>query len=178
MRALKESANGILLCLIEVVIGILLLINPIGFTSGIIIAFGIGLLIFGLICVVKYFRMGAREAAISQLLLKGLVCILAGGFCTFKSYWFAATFPLLTIVYGIATLLAGLGKVQWTVDMIRIKKGRWYLGAVSAALSILCAAVILARPFSSTAVLWMFTGISLIVEAVIDIIAFLIGKRG
>jgi len=34
--------------LVEVIIGILLLVNPIGFTSGIIIAFGIVLMVMGI----------------------------------------------------------------------------------------------------------------------------------
>ena len=41
MKFLKRNANVILICLFEVLIGILLLVDPIGFTSAIIIAFGV-----------------------------------------------------------------------------------------------------------------------------------------
>lgn len=36
MKALRENFNGIIICLFELVIGILLLINPVGFCLGVI----------------------------------------------------------------------------------------------------------------------------------------------
>ena len=126
MKNLKENLNGILVCLFEIVVGILLLINPVGFTSGIITAVGIALMVIGLVCVVKYFRADARVAAVSQLLVKGLVALLGGAFCTFRSAWFVVTFPVLTILYGVAILITGLSKVQLTVDMIRLKNSKWF----------------------------------------------------
>lgn len=177
MKTLKQNAYGILLCLFEVLVGILLLIDPIGFTSGIIIAAGMVLLIIGIIRTVQYFQANAFEAAVGQLLMRGLVALLAGGFCVLKSHWFVDTFPVLTILYGIVILVAGLGKVQLTVDMIRLHSKKWFLGAISAAITILCAIVILNNPFASTLVLWQFTGILLIVEAVLDLIAFIIARK-
>lgn len=174
MKAIKQFIGGIFLCLIEVIVGILLLINPVGFTSGIIIACGIVLMVWGIASAISYFRMDAEDAAQSQNLLKGMVLLLAGGFCVLKSEWFVATFPLLTLIYGVVILLSGLGKVQWAVNMLRLKKGKWFLAAISAVISIACGAVILGSPFTTTAVLWTFTGISLICEAVVDIITFLI----
>ena len=74
-------------------------------------------------------------------------------------------------------LITGLTKLQWMVDIIRMKRRRWFLAAISAAISILCGVVIITSPFSTTAVLWMFIGISLIVEAVFDIFGAIFGNR-
>ncbi len=177
MKNLKRNANSIIISLFEILVGILLLINPVGFTSGIIISFGVMLIFIGIISIIKYFRTNVETAAKGQSLLIGLTTLLAGLFCTFKSHWFVATFPLLTILYGVAILVAGLGKVQWAVDMLRLKKKKWFLPAISAALSIICAAVILMNPFTSTAVLWTFTGVTLIIESVFDIISMFLGKE-
>ena len=163
--------------LVEVIIGILLLVNPIGFTSGIIIAFGIVLMIMGISTTIKYFRTEPEEAAVSQILVKGLLMLLAGAFCAFNSHWFIATFPVLTLVYGVVILLTGITKVQWTIDIIRMKRSKWFWAAISAAISIVCGIVIITSPFSTTAVLWMFIGISLIVEAVFDMIGSIFGNR-
>lgn len=171
MKTIKENMNGILVCLFELVVGILLLISPVTFTSGIIMAFGVVMLVAGLGCVIKYFRTDPVEAAQGQILVRGLVVLLVGGFCAFKSDWFVATFPILTLLYGVAILLSGLAKIQWTVDMLRLKKKNWNLAAISAATSIVFSLVIIGNPFSSTTILWMFTGISLIVEAVFDVVA-------
>lgn len=177
MANVKEKASGIALCLFELIVGVLLLIDPVGFTVGILKAVGVVLMILGLIEIVKYFRMSAEEAVLGQTLVKGLVSVLAGAFCIFKTGWFIITFPALTIIYGVMILLVGLGKIQLTVDMLRRKSKNWVWAAVNAVVSIVCAIVILNSPFTSTTVLWMFTGASLIAESVFDIITFFVGRR-
>lgn len=174
---LKRNLSSMAMSLVEVIIGILLLVNPIGFTSGIIIAFGIVLMIMGISTTIKYFRTEPEEAAVSQILVKGLLMLLAGAFCAFNSHWFIATFPVLTLVYGVVILVTGITKVQWTIDIIRMKRSKWFWAAISAAISIVCGVVIITSPFSTTAVLWMFIGISLIVEAVFDMIGSIFGNR-
>lgn len=166
--------NGIIFCLFEIVVGILLLISPLGFTTGIFMTVGIILLLLGLITIIKYFRTEADKASTGQYLVKGLVALLAGAFCTLKSHWFIVTFPALTIIYGIVVLITGLGKIQLTFDMLRRKNKKWFLGTISALLSVICGIVILNNPFTSTTVLWMFTGITLIVESVIDVITLIV----
>lgn len=179
MKMLKENTNEIIVCSFEIIAGILLLVNPIGFTSGIIIAAGILMCLLGLISVIKYFRTDINEAVKSQLLFKGAVFLIAGVFCAVKSDWFVVTFPLLTVLYGIVILLAALIKLQNTVNLIRLKKKNWYISAIGTVASAACAVVILFNPFSSTAVLWVFTGITLVVEAFVDVISLLInGKEG
>ncbi|MGM9634848.1 MAG: HdeD family acid-resistance protein [Candidatus Avispirillum sp.] len=174
MKKLKGQTGSLILSIAEILVGVLLLVNPTAFTSVIIIAVGILLLAAGIVNIVKYFRAPAFEAAKSQKLLWGLLALVSGVFCIFKFRWFIVTFPILTVLYGIAVLISGLWKVQWTVDIIRIKRKKWFLAAISAAVSIICAVVILSNPFTSTAVLWLFIGISLIVEAVIDIVTIIV----
>ncbi len=177
MKTLKQNGNAIIMCIIEVVAGILLLINPVGFTAGIIIATGIALMVSGLLNVIRYFRSSPMEAAAGQLLMRGLVALLAGAFCAFNPEWFIITFPMIAILYGVAVLIGGLGKVQITMDMLRVKNSKWWWGAISAAISIICAFVMINNPFSSTVALWWFTGISLIVEAVFDMITLIMSRK-
>ena len=174
---LKRNLKSMAMSLVEVLIGILLLINPVAFTSSIIIAFGVVLMTIGVIDLVKYFYNTPEKAAISQFLSRGLLALLAGVVCVFYSDWFVVTFPVLTMVYGVVILISGVVKLQWTVDMIRLKRSRWFWVAISAALSVICGITIVANPFSSTAILWMFIGISLIVEAVFDMIGCVFGNR-
>lgn len=70
MSMLREKAGGIVVCIFELVVGILLFVNPVGFTSGIITVAGAVLMVLGLTEVVKYFRTDAREAALGQMLVK------------------------------------------------------------------------------------------------------------
>lgn len=177
MKALKENGNVIILCIIEVVVGILLLVNPLSFTNSVIIVAGVALIVSGLLNVIRYFRSTSEEAAEGQLLMRGLVLLLAGGFCTWYPQWFILTFPVITILYGVAILLAGLGKVQMAMDMLRAKNTKWWWGAISAAVSIICAIVIIKNPFSSTVAIWWFAGISLIAEGIFDVITLILSNK-
>lgn len=177
MKMLKENTNGFIVLLFEIVVGILLLVNPVGFTKAIIIAGGILLCLSGLACIIKYFRTDIGEAVKSQLIFKGAVSLIAGIFCAVKSDWFVATFPLFTVLYGTAVLLASLIKLQSTVNLIRLKRKKWYISAIGTAASAVCAVVILFNPFAGTAALWTFTGITLIAEAFVDMFAMLVNGR-
>ena len=171
---MKGSLFGNFLCLFEIVVGILLLINPVGFTVGIAIAAGVVFLILGISQTIKYFSEDPIEAASRQYLTKGLLFLLAGGFCVLKVDWIASTFQTLTVVYGVLVMATGFGKVQFSLDLLRRKNSKWYLALLSAGLSVACASIILSNPFRTTVVLWRFTGITLIVEAVVDIAALFI----
>lgn len=174
---MKENLKGILPYLFEFVIGILLLINPEGFTKGIITAFGIALIIVSIICIIKYFKNEVQTASDKQYMLKGLLTLTGGGFCIIKSDWFILTFPAITIIYGIAVLIMALSKLQLTADLLRLNNKKWYLAIISAAISLLCAVIILNSPFATTKFLWIFTGISLIAESVLDIATYVICKK-
>lgn len=173
----NEMITTIIMALCELAVGVLLLINPIGFTAGIFIVLGIVLLAMGLLEIISYFRTEPASAFLRQSLAIGLAEIAAGLFCIFGYDWFIVTFPLLTILYGIIILLTGFVKLQWAVDMIRMKQKNWYFAAISALLSIVFAWVILGNPFASTAALWMFVAISLIVEAVVDVVILIFRKN-
>ena len=176
MKPIRGTTVGIILCIAELITGILLLLNPMKFTSTVIVGVGIVLTLLGAIEVVKYFRTNAVDASFGQMLAKGLVSILTGIFCIFQWEWFLAAFPVLTIVYGIAILLIGIGKIQFTVDMLRLKSSGWIWSAVNAVLSIIFAVVILRSLFASTAVLWTFTGAVLVGVGIFDLVVLILFK--
>ncbi len=178
MKYIKQHTGSVIMCLFEILVGVLLLIDPVTFTSSIITAFGVVLVITGIFSIIAYFRLDPVAGAASQSLLKGLIGVVAGGFCMFNSQWFIAAFPLLALLYGVIILIAGLAKVQWAVDALRMKTGKWFLPALSAVISIFCAVVVFNNPFATTMVLWMFTGVTLIVEAIFDIFVMIfLGKE-
>ncbi len=176
MKTLKQNVNAIILCILEAAAGILLLIHPVGFTSTVIITAGIALMLDGLLNVIKYFKSKPAEAVAGQLLARGLLFILAGAFCAFHSGWFLVAFPVITVLYGVAVLVGGMGKIQAAVDMRRMENKKWWWALISAVISIVCAIVIINNPFSSSMAIWLFTGISLIAEAIVDVIALVVSR--
>lgn len=178
MKTIKMNMKEIIFCIAELVLGILLLINPVSFTSGIIVLLGVGILATGILFGYKYFRMNAEQAKKGNLLTWCILLILIGCFCILRTDWFIATFPVLTVIYGIIMLVAGVSKIQTMVDMLRLHNNKWFWAGINALVSIVCAIVILWSPFTSTAFLWIFAGVSLIVEAVLDIVTIFLAYIG
>ncbi len=81
MKTLKQNENAVIMCTIEVVAGVLLLVDPVGFTASIIIVAGIALMVEGLLNVIRYFISSPEEAAAGQLLMRGLVAWVCQVFC-------------------------------------------------------------------------------------------------
>ena len=173
MGFLKKNGSAIVAGLVELLIGILLFVDPEGFTAGILTAVGIVLFICGVVCLIHYFNTDPVQAALEQNFSKGLVMILLGGFLVLRTQQVIALFPLFTHFYGVAILIIGVVKLQQGIDLLRLKARYWFLAGVNALLAILFAAVILSNP----AILWQLAAISLIVEAVLDI-AVLFLNRG
>ncbi|MBR5286777.1 MAG: DUF308 domain-containing protein [Clostridia bacterium] len=177
MKSLQKYFGGMILSLLEIFVGVLLLINPFEFTSGIIMVLGAILLFVGLICLFRYFREEAGKAALEQNMFKALIALSVGGFCVLGNGFIVEISAFLAFVYGAIMLVTGFSKVQKTVDMLRLKKTKWYFTAISAGITVVCAVLILFN--ASTAAEWIFKfiGITLIVEAVIDAIAVLFGGK-
>ncbi len=177
MSTANRSMGNILACIVEIVIGILLLIDPVGFTAGIIMTLGIVLAVMGVSGIIGYFRTAPEEAAQGSGLMKGLLLVGSAFICLFKTQWLIAVFPLITVFYGVMILVTGISKLQWAVDLLRLKQKYWYVALIGAALSVIFGAVILMNPFTSTGVLWTFIAVSLILEAIMDILTFIFEKK-
>ncbi len=164
-------------CICELAVGVLLLIDPIAFTSAIVRILGIVLCVFGVLNIMSYFRLAPEMGSMSMSFTKGLVQVIAGVFCIFRPEWIANAFPLLAVAYGLVILIVGLVKLQWSVDALRIGGIFWYIPGIGGLTSVIFAVVIILNPFTTTAVLWIFAGVSLIIEAVIDAVSTIMSNR-
>lgn len=176
MSKLDRHSGNIIMCVTEAVVGILLLIDPRSFTGGIIVLFGVLLILNGAKGVIQYWRTDPETAARQNSLALGLTFMLAGLFCIFQCKWFLDVFPALTVFYGLVILLFSISKIQWGIDLLRSGRRYWYITLIGALISLGLAAVVLVDPFSAAAALWKFIAVSLIAEAFLDIISFLIGR--
>ena len=168
MNLIKKHLPTLSLCAAEIIIGILLLCNPVGFTRGIIIVAGIIVLALGIRTVLRYLRAKPEEAAKSTNLFVGLTALSLGAFCIFHQDWLIAAFPALAVLYGTGQILAGFQKTQIATDAWRMKNQLWYFPAIGAALSIILGMIIITNPGMTLMSAWVFTGIALIVEGIFD----------
>lgn len=177
MNLLKERWPFLLVSLLEICIGIVLLIQPVNFTNIAIIITGILLIVRGFFCAVRYVRAEQKVAAKEQALSKALILLAAGMFFVLDSKWVLNTFSTPTLLYGVAILAMGFFKVQRTVDMLRAKNERWLWSCGSALFALAVGLVILWNPFGNINAVWTFTGISLLVESVVDLVSLFLRSK-
>lgn len=178
MNTLKNSFHNIVGAIVQLIIGVLLLCKPDAFTKGIIIAFGIFLVLFAIKNIIVFFKVDAMDAYKQRNVSKGLLSLIAGIFCIFKAEWFLLTFPILTLLYGVAILVYGIQKIEFAAVMKRLSNKVWVWVGINSLISIICALIIITDPFGTSRALWMFAGIYLIVQAVLDIVvSVLVEKR-
>lgn len=169
----KGKWGILMICLFEILVGILLLINPVRFTTGIIFGAGVLLLLGGAYSILRYFLVNPELAAQKQLMFRGLLCLMAGLVCTTQYEWFLTAFPLLTVLYAGWMLILAASKLQLMADQKRKGAARWYMPGISALAAAVLASVILLNPFGAVNAVWTFAGISLIAEAALDLAAMM-----
>lgn len=168
MNTVTGYLGGLFAAVCELVVGVLLFIDPTGFTASIITVFGALLTIMGLIQVLKYFRKSPEDGAEDRSMTMGLLKILGGLFCALRSDWLISAFPVLTILYGVGSLVLGAYKVQTTVDLLRLKRN-WVGSGISTAVTLLCGAILLLHPPGSAKARWILLAACLVAGAVLDI---------
>lgn len=177
MSRLNFAMGKLILLLFEAAVGVVLLINPIGFATVFVTVVGVLLAAVGLVFILQYFRSEPLEAQRSQGLLKGCCALLVGLFCALNTQWFIDAFPLLTVIHGIVILFTGIIRAQWAVDMLRLKLKRWYIAAGGAVVSIVLAIIIFVNPFGVTEAIWTFIGITFLVDALADLAVLIFSGR-
>ena len=177
MSRLNFAIGKLILLLFEAAVGVVLLINPIGFTTVFVTVVGVLLAAVGLMFILQYFRSEPTEAQKGQGLLKGCCALLVGLFCALNTQWFIDAFPLLTVIHGIVILNTGIIRMQWTADMLRLKLKRWYIAAGGAVISIVLAVIIFVNPFGVSQAIWTFIGITFLVDALADLAVLIFSGR-
>lgn len=172
-----KHLGGAFAAVLELAVGILLLVDPSIFISAIVVLAGIALFLLGVHHIILYFRSQPEVAAQGSSLAIGLGAIALAVVLMIFIEQLAAMDAVLTVVFGVVILGSGLVKIQHTVNMLRLGVSRWFLGAIAAAVTLACAALILWNPFATADVLWIFMGISLIVEALLDLASSIFGRK-
>lgn len=175
-KFLTSKIGNILLCIAEIIVGVLLLVNPDAVTSAFIIGAGAVMILTGIVFCTLYFVGEAEKMVIKQLLFKGLLLIILGVLCVTQYGVLLAALPFVTWVYAIAMLILAAYKVQCTVDILRLSGIRWYFPAISAALAVVLALFILLNPNTAMNIVWGFMGVFIILEAGLEIATIILLK--
>ena len=169
MKILKENKTLAILTLIELICGILVLIDVIAFTKTILRIIGILVTIRGALFAMDYFKKSPETASLGNDLFMSLITIGIGIFFILNPDKIIDTFSLLTSLYGIGLFISAASKIQLAVDELRLKNNKWWYFAILAALTLIVAYVSFMNPFTTVSSNWTFTGIAMIVLALADV---------
>ncbi|MCD8006061.1 MAG: DUF308 domain-containing protein [Oscillospiraceae bacterium] len=170
---MKQKLSGIGLAVIEILVGLFLLISPDTLTRAVVIIAGIALLVMGVVSLIGYFRSDPVGSVLGQGMTKGLMEVAIGCFILIKTGWVVGVFDT---VIALAILLLGVSKLGMSIDLMRLKDSGWKPALIDALVTLVCAVVIVS--VSASDAIWIVIGISLIVQAVLDIVvSFFPGKK-
>ena len=171
MKKFLKNANSGIICLIEIIVGILLLLDPHAFISYILIIAGAFIGISGVISLIKYFASKPEESEKGGL-TSALVSLTIGAFLIIKNGIATEWITIITIVFGAAILYTGYQKLEKAVDKMRNKQ--YFLVSLISALVTVIFAILIIFVIPDKAI-WLFIGISLVVEAAIDLADMIVG---
>ncbi len=151
-----------------IVVGILIVVFPESSTNAICRAVGVVLTIWGFFRIGAYFASRVSYAFGSFGLVQG-AAILGFGVYFLVSPETLASF--LTVILSIILIVGGAMKLQYGIDLARIKAKAWWAPLIAAGVMITLGIIAIINPFAVATSLMMFIGISLIVNGVLDLAA-------
>lgn len=153
------------------VLGVMLIIFPEKSADIVCIVAGIILGIWGLVRLIAYFASGKIESFGSFALVQG-TALLGFGILFIINPGILKTF--LTAALGIILIVSGVMKLQYAVDLLRLKDKFWYISLLGAIVSITLGAIVFFNPFKTAKWLMIFIGIALTVNSIWDIVSVVV----
>ena len=169
MKALLKHLPVILIIVIELVFGIMLFVNPELFTTVVISVIGGLLIIIGGINLFRYVKAKQNGESSALTLTVSVILVLLGIFALFFPKTIIEMIASLVLVYGIVLAISGIYKIGLFIDFRKALIPVNFMHLISGLLAIVLGVVIMFQPFKALNVMWIFTGILLIVMAAVDI---------
>ena len=174
-KTLRQKGTGIAAVILYLIAGVLLLIWPDLMTEITMWALVIVLAAYGIYRIIAYFRMTPEEGASTYSLALALFLLLLAVYIIIDRTSFASIFPR---IWGLMLLIGGFIKIQEAIDALRIHQRHWWWLLIGAAISVVLGIFAILRPAFILESIALFIGISLIVEAIIDVILLIFFRKG
>lgn len=169
----KTKLNLILASILTVIIGLILVLNPVNATVFICRTVGIILLATGLFITGSYFlNMGQNVGGSS--LIAGLIELALGIWVSLRPDSFV---QFLTVILGFIMLVHSFVMLQSAIEIKLFGIKRWWLLLITALLTLILGMIIIISPFATIAVTMTIAGISLIADGIIGIITTILISR-
>lgn len=174
MKNLMKKIPFILLIAFELIVGIMLLLEPALFTQIMVIVFGVALIALGVIHLVDYFRDRKKGSSNAFALTFSIVLMLAGLLIACFSQALLGLFRLPVMIYGVMLVIFGIYRIGFYFDMRSFGVPMTVIPIVSAVVAIVAGIIIVLNPTDALDLMWRISGIIHILLAFSDTVALLL----
>lgn len=169
----KTKLHLILASILTVIIGFILVLNPVNATVFICRTVGVILLATGLFITGSYFLNIGQNVGGSSL-IAGLIELALGIWISLRPESFV---QFLTVILGFIMLVHSFVMLQSAIEIKLFGIKRWWLLLITALLTLILGMIIIISPFATIAVTMTIAGISLIADGIIGIITTILISR-
>lgn len=164
---LRYVKSGMMLMSIAyIVLGLMLLIMPETSLLWICYAFGVVVLITGIVCLIQYARIRGTGFTAPFMLVGGVITAGLGLFTLVKPQVVASFLP---VVFGIFIVVDGCSRIGSAIDLAKRKGEKWWMLLLFSIVSIALGALLIWHPFGAAVSVVMLCGILLIVEGALNL---------
>lgn len=160
------KSGTMLLSIAYIVIGMLLLIMPEASLLWICNAFGVVVLVTGIVCLIQYTRIRGTGFTAPFMLVGGVITAGLGIFTLAKPQVVASFLP---VVFGIFIVVDGVSRVGTAIDLAKRKGQKWWMLLLLSIVSVGLGVLLLLHPFDAAVSVVMLCGILLIVEGALNL---------
>lgn len=187
MSSARANLPIFILAAVEIAIGIMLIINPVGFQFLLIRIIGIALMVLGVIFLIRFITGRKNPQIVDEngkgaggsnpaTLIIAIIAIAFGIICTFFTGWILGLFAFFAIVLGIFLVVFGILKIKNFVDRKKSQFETSPLSIIGAILCIIIGILVVVNPFGAANTIWIIAGVALIITAVVDILSMILGN--
>lgn len=160
------KSGTMLLSIAYIVIGMLLLIMPEASLLWICNAFGVVVLVTGIVCLIQYARIRGTGFTAPFMLVGGVITAGLGIFTLAKPQVVASFLP---VVFGIFIVVDGVSRVGTAIDLAKRKGQKWWMLLLLSIVSVGLGVLLLLHPFDAAVSVVMLCGILLIIEGALNL---------
>ncbi|MBR1482351.1 MAG: DUF308 domain-containing protein [Ruminococcus sp.] len=173
----KKNLPILLMLLLEILVGVLLMVNPEGFTTVVYIAFGIFCLVVGAIYLIRYIRANRDGMGSTMMLIWAVVLLVLGLFGIISSTMVLKIFAFLAVMYAVLMIVSGVVKLVVYINARKNREPASPFVLIGAMVLMVLGGVVAVNPFETTEFLFRFIGVCVLASAVLDAVALILGLR-
>lgn len=173
-RTVKENTqiSIIVLSLITLVIGIIQVYSPDFVISVLDYIVGTGILVVGLFYILLYLR-SRHQGIYSNNLALGIMLTMIGLYFLIHQGF---ALGIIALVFGLYIVANGVFGIQFSLDAKQKGFHKWIILLVFSIINILLGVAVLFFPFATSQILIFYSGIIMIVSALINIVVLFVSK--